>query len=96
MLLCHLVGEDYSDASHRLVLSSEQKRVCLTVHIRDDDIAESEEGFTCVLSHSDPRPPLLDIESAVASISIEDNEGTGFCDKFENHFYRSHSFLPQL
>ena len=70
------VSEDYVDASHKLVLSSSHRRACLTIHILDDDLAETDEGFTCVLSQTDPQSlPSVHLERGVTSITIQDNDG---------------------
>ena len=59
------------------MLSRSHQRVCIPVQILDDNVAEREEGFTCVLSLADSQSlPPVNLERAVTSITIEDNDGT--------------------
>lgn len=46
------------------------------IPVEDDNVAEKEEGFTCVLSfHSSQSSSLVQLDRNIASISILDNDG---------------------
>ena len=58
------------------MLSSDVQRVCVEVDLWDDSIVEQEEGFFCVLSHSDSSYfSNSNLERPLATVILEDNDG---------------------
>ena len=76
------------------MLSSSQQRACLEVHVLDDDVAEREESFTCILSQTDSQSlPTVRLERGVTSVTIQDNEGIDLCEEFESNICKEIHFL---
>ena len=52
------------------------QRVCMSVYIWDDDVAEREESFACVLSYNDLfHFPNVHLVETVATVIIQDDDG---------------------
>ena len=64
------------DTNDTVILSRESQKVCVVVYVWDDSIAERDEAFQCGLLYSDYfHFSNLDLDRAVTTIVLEDNDG---------------------